>query len=61
MLLRCVFNPASLRCLLQARRVGGACGANMSGAAGSGGAADPMIHRLSPWTSLITAPEAVVG
>jgi hypothetical protein len=33
----------------------------MSGAAGSGGAAGPMIHRLSPWTPLITAPEAVVG
>jgi hypothetical protein len=33
----------------------------MSGAARSGGAADPMIHHLSPWTPLITAPEAVVG
>jgi hypothetical protein len=33
----------------------------MSGAAGSGGAAGPMIHHLSPWTPLITAPEAVVG
>jgi hypothetical protein len=35
--------------------------ANMSVAAGSGGAAGPMIHRLSPWTPLITAPEAVDG
>jgi hypothetical protein len=33
----------------------------MSGAARSGGTADPMIHCLSPWTPLITAPEAVVG
>jgi hypothetical protein len=47
--------------LLYARRVGGACGDNMSGAVGSGGASDPMIHRLSPWTPLITVPEVVVG
>jgi hypothetical protein len=33
----------------------------MLGAAGSLGAAGPMIHCLSPWTPLITAPEAVVG
>jgi hypothetical protein len=30
-------------------------GTNMSSAVG------PMIHRLSPWMPLITAPEAVVG
>jgi hypothetical protein len=61
MLMRCVSNPASVRCLLQARRVGGVRGHNMSGAAGSLGVAGPMIHFLSPWTPLITAPEAVVG
>jgi hypothetical protein len=33
----------------------------MSGAAHSLGAAGPMIHRLSPWTPLITAPKVVVG
>jgi hypothetical protein len=33
----------------------------MSGAAGSLGAAGPVIHRLSPWTLLIPVPEAVVG
>jgi hypothetical protein len=33
----------------------------MSGAVGSGGAAGPMIHRLTPWTPLITALEAVEG
>jgi hypothetical protein len=37
------------------------CVANMSGAAGLGSAVGPMIHRLSPWMPLITAPEAVVG
>jgi hypothetical protein len=36
-------------------------GVNMSGAARSGGVADPMIHFLSLWTPLITAPEAVAG
>jgi hypothetical protein len=61
MLLRYVSNPASVRCLLYARRVGGAHGDNMSGVADSIGVIDPMIHRLSPWTPLITAPEAVVG
>jgi hypothetical protein len=34
---------------------------HMPGAAESGGATGPMIHRLSPWTPLITAPKAVVG
>jgi hypothetical protein len=33
----------------------------MPGAAGSLGAAGPVIHLLSPWMPLITAPEAVVG
>jgi hypothetical protein len=33
----------------------------MLGAAGSGGAAGPVIHRLMPWTPLITYFEAVVG
>jgi hypothetical protein len=50
-----------VRCLLYARRVSGVHGANMSSAAGSLGEAGPMIHRLSPWTPLITAPEVVVG
>jgi hypothetical protein len=36
-------------------------GPNITGAVGSRGAADPMIHHLSPWTLLITAPEAVEG
>jgi hypothetical protein len=61
MLLRYVSNPASVRCLLKAREVDGARGANMSSATSSLGAAGPMIHRLTPWTPLITAPEAVVG
>jgi hypothetical protein len=61
MLLRYVSNPASVRCLLKAREVDGARGANMSSAASLLGAAGPMIHRLTPWTPLITAPEAVVG
>ena len=33
----------------------------MSGAAGSLGAAGPVIHHLSPWTLMIPAPEVVVG
>jgi hypothetical protein len=36
-------------------------GVNMSCVAGSGGADGPMIHRHSPWTPLITSPEAVGG
>jgi hypothetical protein len=61
MLLRCVSNLASVRCLLLARRVGGACEENILGAGGSLGVAGPMIHYLSPWTPLITTLEAVVG
>ena len=33
----------------------------MPSATGSLGAASPGMCRLSPWTPLITAPEAVVG
>jgi hypothetical protein len=33
----------------------------MLGAVGSLGAANPVMCRISPWTLLITAPEAVVG
>jgi hypothetical protein len=35
--------------------VRGSCSAKQEGAV------DPMIHRLWTWTTLITAPEAVVG
>jgi hypothetical protein len=61
MLLRCVSNLASVRCLLLARRVGGACEENMLGAVGSLGAAGPVMCRLSPWTLLITTLEADIG
>jgi hypothetical protein len=44
-----------------ARKVGGARGANKFSAAGSLGAAGPMIHRLSPWTPIITNLKVVVG
>ena len=36
-------------------------GRNTLGAASSLGTAGPRMCRLSPWTLLITAPEAVVG
>jgi hypothetical protein len=61
MLLCCVFNPVSVRCFLLARKVGLACGTKIIGAARSGGAPSPVIHRLLPWMPLITAPKAVVG
>jgi hypothetical protein len=41
--------------------VRGSCCAEQGGAAISLGATGPMIHRLWTWTTLITAPEAVVG
>jgi hypothetical protein len=37
------------------------CGPKITGASGSRGAAGLVIHRLSPWTLLITALEAVEG
>jgi hypothetical protein len=61
MLLRCVSDPASGRWLLWARKVGGAQGGHMLGAASSLGAAGPGMCRLSPWMPLITGPKAVVG
>jgi hypothetical protein len=36
-------------------------GPNITGAAGSRDAVSPMIHRLSPWMLLVTAPESVEG
>jgi hypothetical protein len=36
-------------------------GGHMPGEAGSPGAANPEVCHLSPWTPLITTPEAVVG
>jgi hypothetical protein len=39
---------------------GSQCG-KVGGTVVSPGAAGPVIHRLWTWTTLITAPEAVVG
>jgi hypothetical protein len=61
MLLHCVFVPASGRCILQAREVGGAQGGKTPSAAAPLGTSDPVMCRLSPWTLLITTPETVVG
>jgi hypothetical protein len=40
--------------------VRGSCSDEQGGAAVSLGVVGPMIHRLWTWTTLITAPEAVV-
>jgi hypothetical protein len=42
------------------RKVGGAQGGYIPGMTGSLGAAGPRMCHLSPWTPLITVPEAVV-
>jgi hypothetical protein len=39
----------------------GSCSAEQGGAVVSPGATNPMIHCLWTWTTLIIAPEAVVG